>query len=82
VGRKQGLKWDITASFEKSAYSRSLLPYGRSLLTLVWSTQALVVQFHSLQIAEENRLLGRERTRGVSSLGIEKVEVEERSSAS
>ena len=29
------------ASSQKSAHSRSLLPYSKSLLTLVWSAQAL-----------------------------------------
>jgi len=36
------ISWDSSASSQKSARSRSLLPCIRSLLTLVWSTQVRV----------------------------------------
>ena len=35
--------WPDGASPQKYTHSRSLLPYSRSLLTLVWSTQAVVI---------------------------------------
>jgi len=51
-----------TASSQKSAHSRSLLPYSRSLLTIVWSTQAnsaAVVGIH-----QRHRVSGGANSRG------------------